>query len=92
MNPTTKALLSAAISTLLAGVAQAADATTKPAGEAVKGQCYGVNACKGKGACGGAGAACAGTNACKGKGWLFMTEAECKAQGGTFKAGNPHSR
>lgn len=99
MKSTTKALLGAAMSTLIAGAAQAADATTKPAdaatspaGEAVKGQCHGVNACKGKGECGGAGASCAGSNACKGKGWQHMTEADCKAKGGTFKAGAPAHR
>ena len=30
----------------------------------------GVNECKGKGACGGAGHDCAGKNECKGKGWV----------------------
>lgn len=47
--------------------------------------CEGVNACKGKGACAGAGHDCAGKNDCKGKGWLDMSEQECKAKGGTIK-------
>lgn len=52
-----------------------------------KGQCSGVNGCKGQGACGGAGHECAGKNACKGKGWLEMSEKDCKAKHGTYKKG-----
>ncbi len=63
-----------------AGAAPAADA-------AKKGECHGVNACKGKGDCGGAGYECAGNNACKGKGWLGLTEAQCKERDGKFKPG-----
>lgn len=65
-----------------------ADAASSEAGK--KGECHGVNACKGKGACGGAdggGHECAGSNACKGKGWLSLTEAECKGLNGKFKPG-----
>lgn len=47
--------------------------------------CEGVNECKGKGACGGAGHDCAGKNACKGKGWIKLSADECKAKGGTVK-------
>lgn len=47
-----------------------------------KTKCYGVNSCKGHGACGGKGTSCAGTNSCKGKGWIQVTEKECKAKGG----------
>ncbi len=50
-----------------------------------KGQCHGINGCKGSGACGGAGHSCAGLNACKGKGWLKMTKKECSEKGGKFK-------
>lgn len=66
------------------------DAGAKPAGAtaAVKGECHGVNECKGKGACGsGDNHACAGQNTCKGLGWLSLTKAECDAKGGTFKGG-----
>ncbi|UPT73784.1 MAG: hypothetical protein M0D55_18350 [Elusimicrobiota bacterium] len=53
-----------------------------------KGECWGVNACKGQGACGGPeGHACAGQNACKGKGWLSLTETDCRSRNGKFKAG-----
>lgn len=88
---TTKALFGAALTTLLAGSVYANEhAATKPAGEAVKGQCHGINACKGQGECGGAGHNCAGKNECKGKGWVFKTEAECKDAGGTFKEDGGH--
>ncbi len=53
--------------------------------QAMKGECHGINECKGTGACGGADTSCAGTNTCKGKGWVAMTESECKEKGGTFK-------
>lgn len=59
--------------------------TTLADGSKVEGQCHGVNACKGKGACGGQGHACSGHNSCKGKGWLKMTAEECKEKGGQFK-------
>ena len=60
---------------------------TKAAAANVK--CTGVNECKGKGACAGAGNACAGKNECKGKGVTSMTEADCKAKGGTVAAATP---
>ena len=52
-----------------------------------KGECWGVNECKGKGACGGVGHECAGGNACKGQGWLSLTKTACDEKHGTFKAG-----
>jgi hypothetical protein len=52
-----------------------------------KGECWGVNACKGQGACGGVGHDCAGQNACKGQGWLSLTKDECDGRKGKFKAG-----
>lgn len=52
---------------------------------AAKGECWGVNACKGQGACGGAGQGCAGSNECKGKGWLTLSKSDCDAKSGTFK-------
>ncbi|HXV27519.1 MAG TPA: hypothetical protein VD913_00995 [bacterium] len=46
--------------------------------------CSGINACKGTGACAGAGNECAGKNACKGLGVTETASAdECAAQGGT---------
>jgi len=60
-----------------------------PAADDKKGECWGVNACKGKGSCGSAaeGHECGGQNACKGKGWLSLTKPECDGRKGTFKAG-----
>ena len=48
--------------------------------------CLGVNACKGQSDCATASNACKGQNACKGKGMKAMTEAECKAAGGTIES------
>jgi len=46
-------------------------------------QCYGVNKCKGTGACGGPGHSCAGNNGCKGQGWLEIDKDTClKLEGG----------
>lgn len=64
--------------------ASAAPATAHPADKA--GECWGVNACKGQGACGGVGHECAGQNECKGKGWLTLAKPECDKRGGKFKA------
>ena len=45
--------------------------------------CYGVNACKGTGECGGKGHSCAGKNACKGAGVVMMAKDACLGtQGG----------
>ena len=52
---------------------------------AVKGQCFGVNGCKGQGACKSAKNDCKGHNACKGQGWLAMTEEDCNGQNGQFQ-------
>lgn len=50
-----------------------------------KGECHGVNSCKGKGDCGGAGYSCAGKNSCKGQGWLKTTLDECDERGGDWR-------
>ena len=78
------AMIATAVATLfLAKGVMAAEEGGKA--EAKKVHCEGVNACKGQGACGGAGHDCAGKNACKGKGWVEMSADECKAKGGTAK-------
>ena len=64
----------------------AAPATTAQSTLIAKGECAGINACKGQGECGGAGHGCAGKNTCKGQGWVSKTESDCKAAGGTFTA------
>lgn len=54
--------------------------------------CYGVNKCKGTGACGGKHAdgtpyTCAGNNQCKGLGWLSIDKETClKIEGGRLMA------
>jgi uncharacterized membrane protein len=54
-------------------VAQAADSV----------QCFGVNSCKGHGACKTASNDCKGMNACKGQGWEpKASKAECESAGG----------
>ncbi len=49
------------------------------------GYCFGVNACKGQGACKSAKNACKGQNACKGAGFLHMTKAVCDSSQGVFE-------
>ncbi len=59
--------------------------------DSAKVHCQGVNECKGKGGCKGAGNACAGKNGCKGKGFIELTEKECKEKGGTVVK-DPHKK
>lgn len=87
MKAKNKKVISAAILGLLSvGVVPLAHAA-----DAAKGECHGVNACKGKGECGGKGNSCAGKNACKGQGWVTKTEAECKELKGEFHASSAHT-
>jgi uncharacterized membrane protein len=57
-------------------------ASTARAAEGDKVKCYGINACKGQGACSGGGHGCAGKNACKGQGFVETSKADCTAKGG----------
>jgi uncharacterized membrane protein len=78
------AVIATAVASLFA--AKVAVAEQHESGQAAKKvHCQGVNECKGKGECGGAGHDCAGNNQCKGKGWISLSEADCKAKGGTVK-------
>lgn len=89
MTKNNKALMTAALGgLLLAATMQTASAeeNTAPASGDKMGECHGVNACKGTGACHGADNSCAGTNACKGKGWIKANKTDCDAKGGKFKA------
>jgi len=83
-----KALMTAALGGLVLAaaisVASAEEGTPAPAAGDKMGECHGINACKGTGACHGAGNSCAGKNACKGQGWVKATKAECEAKGGKF--------
>lgn len=76
----TNVLMSAAIAGLvgaaLASNAMAADKETTKKVSVEK--CYGINACKGHGKCGGEGHACAGQNSCKGQGWIEVIKGTCQ--------------
>ena len=74
-----KKLSSLALATAAAVMFSSAPLTAANAADEAKVKCEGVNACKGKGACGTASNACAGKNACGGKGFLMLTQAECDA-------------
>ena len=76
---TSKSLLAASVAGLLAaaGFAQLAhSADTAAPASAPKVPCYGINACKGVGDCGGKGHACAGKNECKGQGSVMLPDKE----------------
>lgn len=83
-------VIASAVASLFAASALADDKAPKKDTKeaAAKINCGGVNECKGKGECGGAGHDCAGQNACKGKGWVSLAEKECKAKGGKVIAMN----
>jgi uncharacterized membrane protein len=73
-------LLASAVAGLLS---LGAFAGTAFAEQGEKVHCYGVNKCKGTGACGGKGHSCAGENACKGQGFLEIDKETClKIEGG----------
>lgn len=76
------------IAAALAGLVATTACTSTPTatGDQAKGECHGINSCKGKGECGGPGWSCAGKNTCKGQGWVTLTKAECTEKSGTFKA------
>lgn len=76
-----------AASTLLLGLSTQAQ-TAGAGSDTMKseGECHGVNACKGKGDCGGKGHSCAGKNSCKGKGWVKTDKDLCDKLGGKYKA------
>ncbi|MEW6268681.1 MAG: hypothetical protein AB1689_05215 [Thermodesulfobacteriota bacterium] len=82
MNRTTKgaliALSVAAMFSARTALAETHDAEKKDA----KIRCAGINECKGKSECAGAGNSCGGMNECKGKGVVSTTEEECKKKGG----------
>jgi len=74
-----KKLSSLALATAAAVMFSSAPLTAANAADEAKVKCEGVNACKGKSACGTAANACAGKNACNGQGFLMLTKAECDA-------------
>jgi len=78
-----KILLASAVAGMLAATPFAAGPAH--AAEDGKVKCYGVNGCKGQGACGGKGHSCAGQNSCKGQGFVEITADECFEKGGSLK-------
>ncbi|MBQ49565.1 MAG: hypothetical protein CMP10_19455 [Zetaproteobacteria bacterium] len=68
------------VTAALTGIFAAGGLSSPLMAKSVKGQCHGVNGCKGKGDCSGKGYTCAGNNSCKGKGWKKMTEKQCNAE------------
>jgi uncharacterized membrane protein len=74
-------MIAAAVAGLFAaGTAGMASAAPKKGGAEV--MCDGINACKGQGACAGAGHSCAGQNGCKGQGHTKTSKEDCMAKGG----------
>ncbi|MBI3770208.1 MAG: hypothetical protein HY271_17180 [Deltaproteobacteria bacterium] len=73
-------LIAGAAATLVLAGAIGAHADEKTGGDVY---CFGINACKGQGACAGAGHVCGGRNSCKSAGVVKTTLAECQAKGGT---------
>ena len=72
---TRRVVLASAVAGLFAMTAGASIAHAEGAEQE---RCYGINACKGTGDCGGKGHSCAGENECKGKGYLNVPKGLCK--------------
>jgi len=85
MRRTHGMLIATAAASLVLSGAVVARAAGEKTGDTVN--CGGVNACKGQGACAGAGHSCAGMNACKGQGYVEMSKDECLKKGGKIVEG-----
>lgn len=82
-----KMMFAALTGLVLASSSNAAEkTTTTTAAATVTGECHGMNTCKGTGECGGQGHSCHGMNTCKGQGWVTLSEKDCKAKKGQWKA------
>ena len=81
MTTASGAALAAAAFSLAIGTATLV--TPASAGSLV--MCFGVNACKGQGACKGGSHSCKGQNACKGQGWINASAEQCQAWGGKIE-------
>lgn len=82
-NQARQALMAASIAGLMASIGSASLGSPVQAAEGDHVHCYGINACKGVGDCGGKGHACAGKNSCQGQGFLTLEKETClKIQGG----------
>ena|SRR3989338_7923241 len=77
-----KALIAASVAGLIAVVGAAMMPSSAIAADE---NCYGINACKGTGDCGGTAHSCAGQNACKGTAYLKLPAGTCeKIEGGSL--------
>lgn len=91
-NKSKKLLMASAVAGLLTAGPGVVMADHHGAKEDGKVHCYGVNKCKGTGACGGThadgeGYSCAGNNKCKGLGFLEIDKDTClKIEGGRLTA------
>jgi hypothetical protein len=83
---TAKKLTGIALATAAAGLFATASVPAVAGKHEGNVNCYGVNACKGKGECATATNACKGQNGCKGKGVISMSAKDCKAKGGSTEA------
>jgi hypothetical protein len=92
VRKTTSFALAAAAAALLSGCGTMSGSDTmgsdtmQKTTAAVDGKCFGINSCKGQGACAGAANACAGQNSCKGQGWVKAMQSDCETKGGRFEA------
>lgn len=87
---TARKLSGIAIAGAAAALFSMAPVTTASAAQAGMVHCFGVNACKGQGACKSAMNACKGMNQCKGLGWEPMSAKACKEKGGSTTAPKGH--
>lgn len=89
---TKSVLMASAVAGLLSVGGTAPAIADMHGGTGEKVPCYGINKCKGTGACGGKHAdgtpyMCAGNNKCKGLGWLSIEKDTClKIEGGRLTA------
>ncbi len=85
MDKRMRGVVAASVAGILAavGAASMAQAADEKMAGGEKASCYGINKCKGTGACGGKDHTCAGQNACKGKGYIELDKETClKIEGG----------
>ena len=72
-----RALLAASVAGVLAAAGSLFMAGQSVHAEDDKVTCYGINACKGTGDCGGKGHSCSGQNGCHGQGYLSLSKKDC---------------
>lgn len=78
-------IAAAAAALVISGAAMGPMAIAADKAEA-KVACYGVNSCKGTGACKTAKNECKGQNSCKGMGFVLKTKNDCTTAGGKLTA------